>query len=139
MCGGGEESGGIGGATHKDRDGTLRTLARYGRNLGRRNSSLRTSIVFLQVHEKDRHAMKVLRAHHVLPEPLSEDDRYRLMTVTDVVRELRCCKGHIQNLIRGRVARTRLHPSVPLGRRRLICVSSLRDWIRDAEDRYGNL
>ena len=77
--------------------------------------------------------MKVLRAHDVLPEPLSDDDPYRLMTVNEVARELRCSKGHVQNLIRGRVPRTRLLPSVPLGRRRLIRVSSLRDWICEVE------
>ena len=70
------------------------------------------------------------------PDRLTE--RYRLMTVTDVVRKIRCSKGQIQILIRGRVPRTRLLPSVPVGRR-LIRVSSLRDWIRNEEERYGNL
>ena len=79
--------------------------------------------------------MKALRAHDVLPEPPPPDDD-PLLTIAQVARELRCSKGHVQNLIRGRVPRTRPLPSVTLGRRRLIRFASLREWIRGNEQNY---
>jgi excisionase family DNA binding protein len=79
--------------------------------------------------------MRVLRAHDVLPEPpLPDDDP--LLTIAQVAHELRCSKGHVQNLIRGRVARTRPLPSVPLGRRRLVRFASLREWIHANEQNH---
>ena len=77
-------------------------------------------------------AMNVLRAHDILPEPsLPAEDP--LLTIAQVARELRCSKGHVQNLIRGKVARMRPLPSVSLGRRRLVRFASLREWIRANE------
>jgi excisionase family DNA binding protein len=76
--------------------------------------------------------MKVLRAHDMLPEPpLPDDDS--LLTLAQVARELRCSKGHVQNLIHGRVASTCPLPSVTLGRRRLVRFARLREWIRSNE------
>jgi len=78
--------------------------------------------------------MKVLRAHDILPEPpLTDDDPLRLMTISEVARELRCSKGHVQNLIHGRVLHTSQLPSVPLGRRRMVRRSSLHEWILATE------
>jgi excisionase family DNA binding protein len=78
--------------------------------------------------------MKVLRAHDVLPEPpLSEEDCYRLLTISEVACELRCSKGHVQHLIHGKVPHTRLLPSIALGRRRMVRRSSLHEWIRITE------
>ena len=78
--------------------------------------------------------MKVLRAHDILPEPpLSEEDSFRLLTISEVARELRCSKGHVQHLIHGNVPRTWLLPSIALGRRRMILWSSLREWISATE------
>ena len=62
-------------------------------------------------------------------EPLEDP----LLTIAQVARELRCSKGHVQNLIRGRVSRTHPLPSVPLGRRRLVRFASLREWVRANE------
>jgi excisionase family DNA binding protein len=76
--------------------------------------------------------MRVLRAHDVLPEPPIEDST-RLLTISEVARELRCSKGHVLNLIHGRVAHMRPLPIVPLGRRRLIRQSSLREWLKASE------
>jgi excisionase family DNA binding protein len=76
--------------------------------------------------------MKILRAHAFQPEPpLPDDDP--LLTLAQVARELRCSKGHVQNLIHGRVARTRPLPSIALGRRRLVRFTRLREWVRANE------
>jgi excisionase family DNA binding protein len=78
--------------------------------------------------------VKALRAHDVVPEaPLPDEDPLRLMTIGEVARELRCSRGHVQNLIRGRVPRMRPLPSIPVGRRRLILLSSFRNWVRANE------
>lgn len=77
--------------------------------------------------------MKMLRAHDVLPQPLSEDDPLRLMTIPEVARELRCSKNHVANLTAGRVRGIRPLPSLTLGRRRLVRQSSLREWIKANE------
>jgi excisionase family DNA binding protein len=76
-----------------------------------------------------------LRAHDILPDPSLPDDD-PLLTIAQVARELRCSRGHVQNLIRGRVARMRPLPSVPLGRRRLVRFASLREWIRASEQNH---
>ncbi len=85
--------------------------------------------MLLPTHEKGRFAMSVVRSNDYASEPIVEDDPYRLMTISEVARELRCSKGHVQNLIHGRVPRTLPLPSVPLGRRRMIRRSSLHEWI----------
>ena len=78
--------------------------------------------------------MKVLRAHDVLPEPpVSEENSVVLLTISEVARELRCSKGHVQHLIHGQVPHTRPLPSLALGRRRMVRRSSLREWIRANE------
>ena len=78
--------------------------------------------------------MKALRAHDILPAPpLSDEDSFRLLTITEVARELRCSKGHVQHLIHGKVPHTRPLPSVALGRRRMVRRSSLQEWISVTE------
>jgi excisionase family DNA binding protein len=78
--------------------------------------------------------MKAMRSHDILPEsPLSGDDPFRLLTLSEVARELRCSKGHVQHLIHGKVPHTRPLPSVPLGRRRMVRRSSLQEWISITE------
>ncbi len=79
--------------------------------------------------------MKALRAHDYIPEPLSQDDPYRLLTISEVARELRCSRGHVQHLIQGKVPHTRPLPSLPLGRRRMVRRSSLQEWIRATEQK----
>jgi excisionase family DNA binding protein len=88
----------------------------------------------LPVHSKGGCNVKVLRAHDVLPEPpLSGEDAYRLLTIGEVARELRCSRGHVQHLIHGKVPHTRPLPSIALGRRRMIRRASLHEWIRATE------
>lgn len=78
--------------------------------------------------------MKTLRVPDLLPEPpLPEEDAFRLLTIGEVARELRCSKGHVQHLIHGKVPHTRPLPSIALGRRRMIRLSSLHEWIRTTE------
>ena len=78
--------------------------------------------------------MKVLRAHDVLPAPpLSDEDSFRLLTISEVAHELRCSKGHVQHLIHGKVPHTRPLPSVALGRHRMVRRSSLQEWISVTE------
>jgi excisionase family DNA binding protein len=90
--------------------------------------------MLLPAHEKGRRfTMKVLRAHDYVAEQLTEDHPYRLMTISEVARELRCSKGHVQNLIHGKVRHTLPLPSIALGRRRMVRLSSLHEWIRANE------
>jgi excisionase family DNA binding protein len=78
--------------------------------------------------------MKVLRAHDTLPAPpRSDEDSFRLLTITEVAHELRCSKGHVQHLIHGKVPHTRPLPSLALGRRRMVRRSSLQEWISVTE------
>lgn len=77
--------------------------------------------------------MKALRGHDSLPQQLGDDDPYRLLTIGEVARELRCSKGHVQHLIHGKVPHAIPLPSVPLGRRRMIRRSSLHEWITSTE------
>jgi excisionase family DNA binding protein len=78
--------------------------------------------------------MKVLRAHEILPAaPLSDEDSFRLLTISEVAHELRCSKGHVQHLIHGKVPHTRPLPSLALGRRRMVRRSSLQEWISVTE------
>jgi len=78
--------------------------------------------------------MKVLGAHDILPAPpRSDEDSFGLLTITEVARELRCSKGHVQHLIHGKVPHTRPLPSLALGRRRMVRRSSLHEWIRATE------
>lgn len=80
--------------------------------------------------------MKVVRAHDVLPEPpITDGDALRLMTIAEVASELRCSKGHVQNLIRGRVPSLLPLPVLHIGRRMLIRRQALLRWMVALENR----
>lgn len=78
--------------------------------------------------------MKTVRLPDVQPDPPPpEGEAFRLLTLSEVARELRCSKGHVQHLIHGKVPNTRPLPSVLLGRRRMIRRSSMNQWIAATE------
>jgi excisionase family DNA binding protein len=56
-------------------------------------------------------------------------DEFGLMTLDDVAALLRCSKGHVANIVAGRVRGCPPIPAVRLGRRRLVRRSSLEAWI----------
>jgi excisionase family DNA binding protein len=68
-----------------------------------------------------------------LGSPPPADEANGLMTISEVARELRCSKGHVQNLIHGKVPHTRPLPSIALGRRRMVRAATLTQWIRASE------
>lgn len=57
----------------------------------------------------------------------------RILTVTEVAEQLRCSKAHVHNLINGNVRGAPLLPSVQLGRRRLVLLTTLTTWISKNE------
>jgi len=56
-----------------------------------------------------------------------------VLTIPEVADELRCSKAHVHNLINGKVSGARPLPALWLGRRRLVCRTSLDAWIRTNE------
>ena len=62
----------------------------------------------------------------------------RLLTLTEVARELRCSKAHVSNLIARRVRHSSPLPVVQLGRRELVRREALDAWIR-ANEQAGAL
>ena len=54
-----------------------------------------------------------------------------LLTLKEVARELRCSKGHVSNLINGRVKGVSLLPHLAHGRRKLVRRDWLDRWIED--------
>ena len=57
-----------------------------------------------------------------------------LLTMPEVASELRCSKGHISNLIAGKVNGVPRLPALTLGRRKLVRQSTLERWKRAAEE-----
>lgn len=56
-----------------------------------------------------------------------------VLTVIEVARELRCSKGHVHNLILGKVQGVAPLPAMLLGRRRLVRRASLYAWMEANE------
>ncbi len=50
-------------------------------------------------------------------------------TVAEVAVALRCSKAHVHNLIKGKVRGAERLPSIRLGRRRLVRLEGLADWL----------
>jgi excisionase family DNA binding protein len=65
--------------------------------------------------------------------PSSEGSGIRILTTSEVARELRCSKAHVHNLINGRVPGARPLPALWLGRRRLVRRTSLDQWLLTIE------
>jgi excisionase family DNA binding protein len=59
-----------------------------------------------------------------------------ILTVVEVAALLRCSKAHIHNLINGKVPSVPPLPAVCLGRRRLVRLESLVEWI-EVNERTG--
>ena len=56
-----------------------------------------------------------------------------VMTAIEVARELRVSKAHVHNLINGKVIGVTPIPFIPMGRRRGVLRSTLREWMRQSE------
>jgi excisionase family DNA binding protein len=65
--------------------------------------------------------------------PPGEASGVRILTTSEVARELRCSKAHVHNLINGRVRGARPLPALWLGRRRLVRRASLDQWLLTIE------
>jgi len=61
-------------------------------------------------------------------------DRDEVLTLASVADDLHCSKGHVSNLIRGRVPGLTPLPAIPLGRRRLVRRCTLEAW-KEANER----
>lgn len=57
----------------------------------------------------------------------------QMLTLPEVAQLLRCSKGHLSNLLNGRVPGARPLPHISVGRRKLIRRESLEHWLHDAE------
>jgi excisionase family DNA binding protein len=60
-----------------------------------------------------------------------------LLTLEEVAEVLHCSKAHVSNVVAGRVLGCTPIPAVRLGRRRLVCRSSLEAWVAE-NDRIAN-
>lgn len=70
------------------------------------------------------------------PKPLAPAQIKPVLTVVEVAAELRCSKAHVHNLINGKVLGIPPLPSLRIGRRRIIRLESLRNWLL-ANERAG--
>ena len=61
-------------------------------------------------------------------------DAPALLTVAEAARELRCSKGHVHNIIHGRVPHVPPLPVLRIGRRVLIRREGLRAWMFFVEE-----
>jgi excisionase family DNA binding protein len=57
--------------------------------------------------------------------------QFDLLTLSEVAQVLHCSKAHVSNVVAGRVRGCSPIPAVRLGRRRLVCRSSLEAWIAE--------
>lgn len=72
-----------------------------------------------------------------MPEPRTLPSQPSVWTVAEVAAALRCSKAHVHNLINGKVHGAPLLPSIQLGRRRLVRLASLMEWLEISESRVG--
>jgi excisionase family DNA binding protein len=56
---------------------------------------------------------------------------FDLLTLSEVAQILQVSKAHVSNVVAGRVRGCSPMPAVRLGRRRLVCRSSLETWIAE--------
>ena len=63
------------------------------------------------------------------PEP------FRILTIPEAARELRCSKGHLHNIIAGKVDNVPPLPVLRIGRRLLIRYDALMKWLMSLEAR----
>lgn len=56
---------------------------------------------------------------------------FDLLTLSEVAQILHVSKAHVSNVVAGRVRGCSPMPAVRLGRRRLVCRSSLEAWISE--------
>jgi excisionase family DNA binding protein len=66
--------------------------------------------------------------------PRSFPDAPPLLTVTEAARELRCSKGHVHNIIHGKVPDVPPLPVLRIGRRVLIRHEGLKAWMLSVEE-----
>ena len=59
----------------------------------------------------------------------SSIDKPAVCTVAEVAFLLKCSKAHVHNLINGKVRDAPTLPSIRLGRRRLVRLDSLTQWL----------
>jgi excisionase family DNA binding protein len=71
---------------------------------------------------------------------IQESGRWKVdsavLTVSEVAGRLRCSKGHVHNLINGKVRGTFTLPALRIGRRRMVLKTSLEEWIKANEECY---
>ena len=58
--------------------------------------------------------------------PVRDDE---LLTVAETAARLRCSKAHVCNIINGKVGGLTPLPTIRLGRRKLVRVAALRNWL----------
>jgi excisionase family DNA binding protein len=68
--------------------------------------------------------------------PVVPDDP-PLLTVAEAARELRCSKGHVHNIIHGKVPDVPPLPILRIGRRVLIRHEGLKAWILSVEEKMA--
>ena len=68
------------------------------------------------------------------PVPRSFPDAPPLLTVAEAARELRCSKGHVHNIIHGKVPDVPPLPVLRIGRRVLIRHEGLKAWMFSVEE-----
>jgi excisionase family DNA binding protein len=64
---------------------------------------------------------------------LSHDTAFDLLTVKEVAALLHCSKGHVCNVVAGRVRDCPPLPAIHIGRRMLIRRESLHRWLEQTE------
>ena len=70
---------------------------------------------------------------------MASEDIFRVLTVPEAARLLRCSKAHVHHLIAGKVPGVAPLPSLWLGRRRLILRRASRNGFERSEQNHGKL
>lgn len=65
------------------------------------------------------------------------DKSGKVLTIAEVAHDLRCSKAHVYNVLNGIVAGVSPLPSLSIGRRRLVRLSTLERWKRENERAPG--
>jgi excisionase family DNA binding protein len=65
--------------------------------------------------------------------PLAQNNGSEVLTLAEAARVLRCSKGHLSNVVNGRVPSLPPLPHIALGRRILIRRAALEQWLERLE------
>ncbi len=64
---------------------------------------------------------------------MTDRETTEVLTVAEVALRLRCSKAHVCNAINGKVRGVTALPAIKMGRRKLIRISALCDWMERNE------